>query len=230
MFSRRWITCSRMERLRTKNSENLYDLHISGLGCLLRNLGRTGRRKGVRLSQDREDRTSLLASAGRRPHDLSQQRRARLQGHRIHRSGSQRRRGRSAQLPQHEAHPLRQVGFPGQRGADRGHFLLDVGRTRRSFTHFVVGRNGDRLQQSSLDNSWTGKWEGQATRINARKWVAEWSVPFRGLGAKPSRGDRWGFQIYREQAATHEVSCWFVSTTDSCDGLRSCEWGDLVFE
>lgn len=115
-------------------------------------------------------------------------------------------------------------------GADRGHFLLDVGRTRRGFTHFVVGLNGDRLQQTSLDNSWSANWDGRSVRVSAKKWIAEWSIPFRTLGETPRKGDRWGFQVYREQAATHEVSCWFVSTTDSCDGLRSHEWGDLVFE
>jgi hypothetical protein len=114
-------------------------------------------------------------------------------------------------------------------GADRGHLLLDVERTRREFTHFVIGLNGDRLQETNTDNLWKAAWQGAATRVGPQQWMAEWTVPFKTLGATPKKGDRWGFQMIREQAATHEVSGWFVSTTDSCDGLRSHEWGDLVF-
>jgi hypothetical protein len=114
-------------------------------------------------------------------------------------------------------------------GADRGHLLLDVRRSRRDFVHFVIGMNGDRLQQTNLDNSWKTKWTGNAARLGAEEWTAEWEIPFHNLSVRPKKGDRWGFQIVREHAATHEISAWFISATPSCNGLRACEWGDLVF-
>jgi hypothetical protein len=115
------------------------------------------------------------------------------------------------------------------RQADRGHLLLDPGRTRRRFLHFILGRAGDRLQETNVENLWRAPWQGRATRVNATQWIAEWTLPYSTLGTAPRPGDRWGFQIIREHAARREVSGWFVTATPPSNGLRPHEWGDLVF-
>src|SRR5690606_24033632 len=69
--------------------------------------------------------------------------------------------------------------------------------------------------------------DGPATRVGAKRWEASWTIPYRSLKRrKPTKGERWGFQVVREQAATKETSCWSVQTGY---GIDPAQWGDLVF-
>ena len=114
-------------------------------------------------------------------------------------------------------------------GTDRGHLFLDPQRSRRKFFHFVADRFGNHAQQTHLDNSWKGDWQAHVQEPGETLWIAEWSVPWETLGAIPRTGDRWTFQLMREQALEREVSSWFVTTTPICVGVRPYEWGDIHF-
>ena len=114
-------------------------------------------------------------------------------------------------------------------GTERGHLFLDPERSRRKFCHFVADRRGNHCQQTHRDNSWQGQWKAEIQEPEENLWVADWSVPWETLGAKPARGQQWAFQIFREQAIDREVSSWFVTTSPMCAGVRPHEWGDVRF-
>ena len=116
------------------------------------------------------------------------------------------------------------------RGTERGHLMLDPTNSGRKFFHFVADRAGGHAQQTQVDNGWAGEWEAAIKEPNDELWVAQWKVPWITLGTKPNAGERWTFQLYREQAIAREVSSWFVTTTPVCAGLRPEEWGNVIFK
>ena len=109
---------------------------------------------------------------------------------------------------------------------DRCHLFLDPGRTRRQFSHYIVDRDGETMQETREDNTWTGTWTGDAVTHAADMWQADWRIPFTTLGTPPADGERWGFNIAREHAASREAALWFVTTAPEVDPR---EWGDLLF-
>ena len=110
---------------------------------------------------------------------------------------------------------------------DRAHFFVDPGATRRDNAHFIVTRKGRLLQGKRADNEWQGRWQGTATQAGPNRWEAQFEIPFATLGRRPKKGERWGFQVIREQAATREASSWFVSSGRNY--MSPQHWGDLVF-
>lgn len=111
---------------------------------------------------------------------------------------------------------------------DRCHLFLDPGSTRRTYTHYILDRDGETMQETREDNSWTGNWTGAATTPSAILWQADWTIPYATLGVDaPEAGERWGFTVAREHAATREAAQWFVTLAPEVDPR---EWGDLVFE
>jgi hypothetical protein len=123
------------------------------------------------------------------------------------------------------------IDFIGARhwsGADRAHLFVDPGASRRNFAHFLVGRAGERLQRKRAQNSWKPRWTGAAQRDTPRRWSATFDIPFASLGRRrPKAGERWGFQVIREQAATGETSGWCVNAGRYPSNPTS--WGDLIF-
>lgn len=111
--------------------------------------------------------------------------------------------------------------------ADQVHLFLDPGPSRRRYIHFVLGRNGKMLQETREDNRWRGSWQGQSLQVSPECWEAYITVPFRTLGRRPEAGERWGFNLAREQAATREAGLWFVTTAAQ---VEAEEWGDLTFQ
>jgi hypothetical protein len=110
---------------------------------------------------------------------------------------------------------------------DRAHVFLDPAAGRRDFAHFIVTRQGKTLQGKRADSEWTCKWTGAAQQLSPRRWEALFEIPFAALGNAPKKGDRWGFQIIREQATEKEASSWFVSTGRRYSTPQ--HWGDLIF-
>ncbi len=110
--------------------------------------------------------------------------------------------------------------------ADKAHLFVDPGSTRRDFCHFSVARLGEMMQEQRHDNEWSPPWDAEVAQVSEDRWEAYWHIPFATLGGKPKSGDRWGFQIAREQNPTREGSTWFVSTAYGHD---PAEWGDMVF-
>ena len=110
---------------------------------------------------------------------------------------------------------------------DRCHLFLDPGSTRRTYTHYILDRDGETMQETREDNAWTGTWTGAAASSSPVLWQADWTIPYGTLGrTAPDPGERWGFTIAREHAATREAAQWFVTTAPEVDPR---EWGDLVF-
>lgn len=112
--------------------------------------------------------------------------------------------------------------------ADRSHVFVDVGASRLDFAHFLVDRDGTRLQGKRSDGGWEAPWQGRVVQVSPRRWEAFFEIPFASLGRTPVTGERWGFQIVREQAAVREVSTWCVTTGRG--GITPAHWSDLVFE
>ncbi len=112
--------------------------------------------------------------------------------------------------------------------ADQGHLFIDPHATRRDFCHFSVARLGEMKQEKRHDNAWNPDWSAEVDQVSANQWEAYWHLPFETLaGRSPQAGDRWGFQVAREQNPTREGSTWFVSTAY---GFDPAEWGDLIFQ
>lgn len=110
--------------------------------------------------------------------------------------------------------------------SDSIHVCIDPGPTRRYFSHFVGQRDGEQLQETRADNHWNATWLLEVCRPNAKLWQATVTIPYATLGARPCAGQRWGFQVYRTQQATGEVSSYFVGTSY---GINPQEWGDIAF-
>ena len=86
--------------------------------------------------------------------------------------------------------------------------LLDPGRTKQSFDHFIIDAGGtlfDAAQQVGQDGrarydlDWNGPIQYQVART-ADGWSAELAIEFAGLGAKPSGG--WGVLLCRNVMGT----------------------------
>lgn len=119
------------------------------------------------------------------------------------------------------------IGARGWAGSDWAHLLVDPGPTRRDYLHLVATRDGEQLTERRFATEVDAKWSLEVEQPSRTLWVATFTLPYRTLGATPRKGDRWGFQVAREQQATNEVSSWFVSTAY---GVDPAEWGDITFE
>lgn len=117
---------------------------------------------------------------------------------------------------------------------DTAHFFVDPAPgsktqarpTRRDFQHFSIQRDGTMRQETRHNNDWHPQWGAEVDQPGKKRWEAYWHLPYATIGGKPKAGDRWGFQLAREQNATKEGSTWFVSTAY---GYDPAEWGDLIF-
>jgi hypothetical protein len=83
--------------------------------------------------------------------------------------------------------------------------LVDPGRTRKSFVHYMLDLGGNvfdarRAEQPDgtikYDSHWNGNLRFGLGR-EADRWVAELAVPIADLGQAPKLGDTWGIHIAR---------------------------------
>jgi len=110
--------------------------------------------------------------------------------------------------------------------SDKAHVLIDPLLTRQDYAHFSGDRLGGSWAEKRFRNPWPADWTCRVKTPTPRRWIAEFEIPYKTLGAKPRRGTRWGFQIIREHCAEREVSSWFVSTAY---GVDPAEWGEMTF-
>ena len=93
---------------------------------------------------------------------------------------------------------------------DAVELLLDPGRTRAHFFHFVVNCRGARYDSQDGQASWNGDWQC-ATQISPDRgeWTATLAIPFATLGrTTPRPGEVWGANYCRDSPLVEEHSAW----------------------
>ena len=109
--------------------------------------------------------------------------------------------------------------------------FIDSKLSHQDFCHFVIEPDGEKMQQTRIDNDWQGKWDA-AVEITDNGWGGTITIPLDTLGVKDP--ETMGINLIRTQRESGakdglgtEVSAWFRQWYHM---VRPDEFGLIDFE
>ena len=112
---------------------------------------------------------------------------------------------------------------------DAVELLLDPGRTKSHFYHFIANCRGAQYDSRDGDTAWNGDWTAAATVAPDKSaWTCTLRFPFATLGREtPAPGEQWGVNFCADSAADKEYRSW-AYTPDKFE--QPALFGALAFQ
>lgn len=104
--------------------------------------------------------------------------------------------------------------------------FIDSKLTRGTYHHLVFNADGVQYDANLGNSAWSGHWQVNTARKKDHSgWTAEVFIPFGAMGIDFNNGDRWGFNICRNNPRFPEISSWAPTYGHFHEPLR---FGQLV--
>ena len=106
--------------------------------------------------------------------------------------------------------------------------FIDSKLTRGTYHQMGFNANGVQYDANFGNATWNGDWQVKTARKADRSgWTAEVFIPFSGMAIDFNNGERWGFNLCRNNPRGSEISCWAPTYGRFHEPLR---FGQLVID